>query len=268
MRALRPASPPRLSAVPSIPASPSAPPGKQIAIQTCSRLRGSPSKLNITHGDKATGQHSAWRWDGLWKVLGGGLCQASGHRTLPAVSAGPVVAGRAAPSPYPRPSHRTSSFDGPGQGRGRGPWAGREGLPRDHRGAGLGQVRALLLAIPPAPGQARGRAGNKMFRRVVSAAPSRFSAPRPQCSQQPSGAGVLFAELPSRSAHLAAVLPWPVSDGLWGWGPLGLRAVPPKTPSLGGAKLGVSSWLSKSSKCPPSLLLTPLRPHPRPQPVR
>lgn len=74
-----------------------------------------------------------------------------------------------------------------------GQWAGgslgrvEKGCPGTTEALGLGQVRALLLAVTPGQRQAGGRTGNKMFRRAVSAASNRFCVPRPQCFQQRNG---------------------------------------------------------------------------------
>lgn len=108
------------------------------------------------------------------------------------------VAGWATCTLYPHPSSCSPNFEGQGQGRGQGvPGPGGEGLPGTTEGLGSGQVRALLLAVPPAPCQAGGRTGDKMFRRAVSAALNRFSVPRPQCSQQQSGGrGCCLLNLP------------------------------------------------------------------------
>lgn len=67
------------------------------------------------------------------------------------------VAGLAACSPYPRPSHRTSSFDGPGQGCGRGslgrPGGASQGPQRGRPGPGEGPP----LGHPPSPRAGQGQ---------------------------------------------------------------------------------------------------------------
>lgn len=107
-------------------------------------------------------------------MLGGGQCQACGPGTLPAVSVGLWEVGRwgggRPGSLYPVPTslqlHTQLLRSQAGQ------WAGgslgrvEKGCPGTTESLGLGQVKALLLAVTPALCQAGGRTGNKMFRRV------------------------------------------------------------------------------------------------------
>lgn len=174
---------------------------------------------------RASGQRSAWRWGGLWKVLGRGQCQARGRGTFPAVSVGLWemalgVAGQAACTPYPGAlaPWPTPKVTGRAAGRGSLGRVGR-GCPGTAEGPGRGQARDFLLPVTPAWGHSIQKSSLGHSESIVRIQSSVFPAAKWR-------QGVLFAELPFPSPHPEAVLPQPVSDRGGGGGSQAQHSTP------------------------------------------